>query len=181
VHDSIDGFKANPIGKISLGLAGQSYALVAKPLLPYLARPYEYVSPYLRKADSLADDGLRRVDAAFPAVKTPTAEIRGSIVDTVLLPVRVAAESKEYVFRTWDNQYRDIRKGEGEGAGASTGAAGAGASLLRVGRAAVSTGLTVTADSLAWLNSFLRAKGQQTKQAVQEKSSQASGNRAGSL
>ncbi len=141
---------------MSLELADQSYATFARPLMPLLSRPYQYVSPYVHKADALADSGLSRVEETFPIVKTPTDQLKGKITSTVYMPVRVASESKDYVARTWEDQYTHT-----DGAG-----------LFRAGRAMLSTGLVVTSDSLSWLGQFLSAKKEQSKQVVNEKTSQ---------
>lgn len=153
VHDSITGFKSNPIGQLSIDVVDQSYSTFAKPFLPYLSRPYQYVSPYVNKADSLADFGLRRIEETFPIVKTPTEKIKDTVTGTVFLPVTVASQSKDYVFRTWEDQYTHT---DGQG-------------ILRAGRAMVSTGLTVTSASLDWLSKFLGAKKEQAKQVAHEK------------
>ncbi|KAI9810162.1 MAG: hypothetical protein M1826_003748 [Phylliscum demangeonii] len=154
VHDSIVTFKGNALGQMSIGLADQSYQALAKPLLPYLARPYQYVSPYVHRADSLADSGLRKVEETFPVVRSPTDTLTRSLLHTVFLPARVAFESKDYVFKTYDDQYRSIHGGDG---------------LVKAGKAVVTTGFVVTSDSLTWLSAFLAAKKEQTKQVVNEK------------
>ncbi len=139
---------------MSLDLADQSYSTFAKPILPYLSRPFQYVSPYVHKADSIADQGLSRVEETFPVVKKPTNEVKGSVKDTILRPVYVASEGKDYVFKTWDDQYKGT----------------SGNGLFRPVRAMISTGLTVTADSISWLSQMLGAKKEQAKQTMSEKS-----------
>lgn len=154
VHDSISTFKSNPIGQLSLDIADQSYSTIAKPILPYLSRPYQYFSPYVQKADSIADQGLSKVDERLPILKTPTDQIKGTVFNTVFFPVRVAADSKNYVFKTYGDQYQSIDGQNG---------------LVKTGRAMVSTGLVVTSDSLTWLGNFLGSKKEQTKQVANEK------------
>lgn len=154
VHDSISGFKAHPIGQISLDIADQSYSTFAKPILPYLSGPYQYVSPYVHKADSIADVGLSKVEETFPIVKTPTDKIKDTVFSTVFFPVRVAADSKNYVFKTYGDQYHSIDGKNG---------------LVKTGKAMVSTGLVVTSDYLTWLGNFLGAKKEETKQVANEK------------
>lgn len=153
IKDSIHGFKSNPIGQMSVDLVDQSYSTFGKPLLPYLSRPYQYVSPYVRKADNIADHGLSRVEETFPVVKTPTEDLKNGVKATVFFPVRVAFEGKDYVFKTWDDQYK------------STGGNG----ITRPVRAMISTGLVVTSDSLSWLSEFIGAKKEQAKQTMNEK------------
>lgn len=121
--------------------------------MPYLARPYQYFSPYVHKADSIADKGLSKVDEQFPVVKTPTDKITGTVYNTVLFPFRFAAESKDYVVKTYGDEYQKI---EGNG-------------LAKPVKAVVSTGLTVTADSLTWLSHFVGAKKEQSKNVLGDK------------
>ncbi|KAI9801513.1 MAG: hypothetical protein M1833_002745 [Piccolia ochrophora] len=154
ISDSISGFKANPYGQKSLNLADQGYVTFAKPILPYLSGPYQYVSPYVAKADSLADTGLSKVEDTFPIVKTPTDKLKGTVFDTVFFPVRLASDSKDYVFKTYGSEYKKVG---GEG-------------IVTSGKAVITTSLVVTSDSLGWLSSFLGAKKEQTKHVVNEKS-----------
>lgn len=155
VHDSIHGFKSNPLGQMSIDLADQSYSTFAKPLMPYLSRPFQYVSPYVHKADSMADQGLKKVEETFPIVKSDTEEIQRSVIGTVFYPARLAYEGKNYVFKTWDDQY----KGTG------------GNGLFRPVRALVSTGLVVSSDALHRLSEVLGAKKEEAKQVMNEKTS----------
>ncbi|KAI9791189.1 MAG: hypothetical protein M1816_004181 [Peltula sp. TS41687] len=156
VCDSITTFKSNPIGQISLDLADQSYATFAKPVLPLLSRPYQYVSPYVHKADSMADHGLSKVEETFPIVKTPTGEIANKVLGTIFYPARVAYEGTDYVFKKYGDQYRNIDGGNG---------------LVRSSKAAVATGLVVTSESLNWLSQYVGAKKEQAKQVAGEKMS----------
>ncbi|KAI9816084.1 MAG: hypothetical protein M1832_005167 [Thelocarpon impressellum] len=142
ISDTISTFKSNPYGQKSLSLADQIYATFAKPLYPYLSGPYQYVSPYVSKADSLADSGLSKVEQTFPIVKQPTGQLRNSVTDVAFLPLRKATEGKDYVLNTYSSEYGKVG---GDG-------------LLTAGKAVISTGLVVTSDSLGWLSSFLSAK-----------------------
>jgi hypothetical protein len=153
INDSISTFKSNPIGQISIDLADQSYETFAKPVLPYFSRPYQYVSPYVHKADSIADHGLSKVEETFPIVKTPTGEIKNKVFSTIFYPARVAFEGKNYVFKTYGDQYKNID----------------GNTVVKTGKAMVTTGLVVTSDSLNWLSHFLGAKKEQAKQVTNEK------------
>lgn len=111
------------------------------------------VSPYVAKADSLADSSLKKVDQKFPIVKEDTDKIKGTAVDMAFFPLRKATEGKDYVFKTYNNQYK---KCGGQG-------------LITTGKASVSTSFVVTSDVLAWISSYLGAKKEQTKEKVNEK------------
>ncbi|KAI9807146.1 MAG: hypothetical protein M1825_005864 [Sarcosagium campestre] len=153
ISDSISTFKSNPYGQKSLDIADHGYATFAKPLITYLSGPYQYVSPYVAKADSVADSGLSKVDETFPFVKTPTDKIKGKAYETVSFPFRFATDSKDYVFKTYGSEYKKVG---GEG-------------IVTSGKAVITTGLVVTSDTLGWLSSFLGAKKDQAKQTLNEK------------
>ncbi|KAI9696072.1 MAG: hypothetical protein M1836_005903 [Candelina mexicana] len=153
VSDSISTFKSNPYGQKSLDLADHGYATFAKPVIPYLARPYSMVSPYVAKADSLADSSLKKVDQTFPIVKEDTDKIKATAVDTAFFPLRKATEGKDYVLETYNNQYKKC----------------GGRGLITTGKASVSTSLVVTSDVLAWISNYLGSAKDQTKEKVNEK------------
>ncbi|KAK2765580.1 hypothetical protein FQN54_008434 [Arachnomyces sp. PD_36] len=142
VSDSITTFKNNPYGKKSLYLADQGYSHFARPFLPYLSKPYGYVAPYLEKADSLGDQGLTRVDHTFPIVMEDTQTLKRKIVGYVTLPVRLADDGKRYVLDKYSDEYKNVQGG----------------GLFAVGKAVVSTGVSVTSESLAWVSSFLASR-----------------------
>lgn len=48
-------------------------------------------SPYVAKADDIADHGIAKVEEKFPILKEPTENITGIVTDTV-------ATSKQYAF-----------------------------------------------------------------------------------
>lgn len=153
VSDSIETFKSNPYGQKSISLADHGYKSIVAPVLPYAQGPYGYVKPYVEKADELADGGLKKVDEKFPIVKEDAEKIKGTIFDYALMPFVLAGQSKDYVLKTYSNEYKKCG-GDGYIAG---------------GKAMVTTGLVVTSDSLAWLSTFLNKKKEQTKEAVKEK------------
>merc|ERR1711939_680096 len=60
-----------PYGAKSLSIPPSLSHKLADPLLPSLTKPYQYVSPYITKADSLGDSTLSTIDSKFPVVKKP--------------------------------------------------------------------------------------------------------------
>ncbi|EEP82453.1 predicted protein [Uncinocarpus reesii 1704] len=138
VHDSLENLKANPYGQKSLELADQGYSQFAKPILPYFAKPYGYVAPYVTKADELGNEGLNRMDSTIPAVITASENIRGMIGGYMNAPFRLAEDGKGYVLDTYSSE----RSAVGDG-------------YFARGKAAVSTGLRLTADSCLWLREYL--------------------------
>lgn len=153
VADGLKHFQSNPYGQKSIEVADQGYKSIVTPILPYAQGPYGYVKPYVTKADEIAEGGLKKVDETFPIVKEDTQKIKDSIFDLALLPFRIANNSKNYVLKTYDGEYK---KCGGNG-------------YIASGKALVTTGLIVTSDSLAWLSTFLNEKKEQTKDVVKEK------------
>lgn len=153
ISDSISTFKSNPYGQKSLDLTQASYDKFAAPILPYFSKPYQYVSPYVKKADTLGDSTLQTLDTRFPAVKKPTGELYSEGKSLVFFPIKVGNDGKEYVFGTYS---KEVDKTKKEG-------------LVGYGKAVVSTGLIVGSDTLAWVSEFWQGKKQQAKEVKDEK------------
>lgn len=153
ISDSISTFKSNPYGAKSLDLTSAGYAKLGKTLIPYLSKPYEYVSPYVKKADSLGDSTLSTLDTKFPSVKKPTGELYDNAKGTAFFPIRKGMEGKDYVLNTYNSE---VKKVGGEG-------------LVTYGKAAVTTTLIISSDALTWLSNVLSAKKEQTKEVVNDK------------
>jgi hypothetical protein len=122
-------------------------------VIPYLAKPYEYVSPYVSRADTLGDQTLGKIDERFPVIKKPTAEIYSDTKGLVLLPYHKGLEGRDHVFQVWNTE---LKKSEQQ-------------NLYNYGKAAVTTALVVSNETLSWLSSFISAKKAETAQAVNEK------------
>jgi len=155
ISDSITTFKSNPYGAKATELTTTSYEKISKPLLPYLSKPYQYVSPYVSKADSLGDSTLSSLDSKFPVVKKPTGELYDDGKAIVFYPLKVGNDGKEYVFGVFGSEKKKVG---GEG-------------LVTLGKAAVATGLVVSSDAFGWLSGFLSRKKTEAKEVVNEKSS----------
>lgn len=153
ISDAISTFKSNPYGQKSLELSTHGYNVLAKPVLPYFSKPYEYVSPYVKKADSIGDSTLDTIDTKFPAVKKPTGELYDNATGFAFFPIRKAAEGKDYVFKTYNSECKKVG---GEG-------------LVTYGKAAVTTSLVVTSEALSWLSHFLGQKKAEAKEVANEK------------
>jgi len=153
VSDTIETFKKNKYGAKSLGYADQGYERFAKPVLPYLSKPYGYVAPYIAKADSFGDQGLNKVDETFPIVKEDTQKIRGTIVETAYLPLRLVTSTRQHVFEMYGSEYK---KCGGDG-------------MVASGKAVITTSLLLTQESLTWLSAFWASKKQQTKEVIHDK------------
>lgn len=122
-------------------MGDSAYKTFAKPVIPYFAKPYQYVQPYVKKADLIGDDTLSKIDQHVPVLKKPTGELWNEGVNIVFFPVRKGFETKDHVFDIYSSEYKKVG---GDG-------------LVTSGKAFVSTGLVVTSEALAWIGDFLRA------------------------
>ncbi|KAF7943814.1 hypothetical protein BTUL_0285g00010 [Botrytis tulipae] len=153
IHDSISTFKSNPYGQRSINLTATSYEKFGKPFIPYLQKPYQYVSPYVAKADELGDSTLSTIESKFPAVKKPTGELYSDGKYFVFYPITKSNEGKEYVLGKYNNE---VKKTEDQG-------------YFGYGKAVVSTGLIVSSEAFQWLSQFLSAKKAEAKEVTNEK------------
>ena len=154
-------FKSNSYGAKSIDLTNETYKKFVEPLVntPYAQKPYGYVAPYVQKADSLASDGLSRVDQTFPIVTKDSETIKNTVINFAFAPFRIVFEGRDYVLDTYGQEYKKCG-GDGYVAG---------------GKAMITTGMVVTSDTLAWLSSFLAQKSEQGKDYASQKYDQAHG------
>jgi len=153
ISDSISTFKSNPYGQKTLDLTTSSFNKFGKPVLPYLYKPYQYVSPYIAKADELGDSTLSTIDSKFPVVKKPTGEIYNDGKSIVFFPLVKGNEGKDYVLGKYNGE---VKKTGDQG-------------IVGYGKAMVSTGIIVSSEALQWLSAFMSAKKKETKETVNEK------------
>jgi len=153
VSDSISTFKSNPYGAKSLDLADSGYKSFVAPVLPYAQGPYGYVKPYVAKADEIADTGLSKVDNTFPIVKQDTQKIQSTVMGLVHLPFVMAFQGKDYVFKTYGNEYKKC----------------GGKTYIDGVKALITTSLVITSDSLSSLSGYLSQKKEQSKEVVKDK------------
>jgi hypothetical protein len=93
------------------------------------------------------------VDNRFPIVKEDTSALKEKVQGIVLFPLRVANDGKEYIFKTYDDEYK------------KTGGKGLGTTV----KAVISTELKVTADVFSWVAEFLGQKKQEAKKTADQK------------
>ncbi|KAI9891990.1 MAG: hypothetical protein M1814_002185 [Vezdaea aestivalis] len=152
IDDSVTGFKQNAYGQRSISLADQGYATFAQPLLQYLQRPISIVTPYVKQVDSVADQGLSKIEDRFPAVKTPTDEVKGSISGYVAYPFQLAGGYRDHVFKTWSEENK---KNSG--------------SVLTPFKAFLTTGIILTADGFSLIATQLGKGKEEAEKKVKEK------------
>lgn len=144
VSDSIATFKGNAYGAKSIEVADATYSRFGKPVEPYLRTPYSYAAPYIQKADSLADSGLKTVDNHFPIVREETHTIKDTVLSYAFFPVHVAGQSYEYLYNTWSDEYSKTANKNNRGPGITT-----------LVMAAISTELKVASDAFQAIADFL--------------------------
>jgi len=147
VSDSITVYKTNPYGQKSIEIVSVAYDRLGKPFVPYLQGPYSFFAPYIQKADGLADQGLGKVEQTFPIIKEDTEKVRSAALEIAVLPLKLAGEGRDYVFKTYDAEYK---KTGGEG-------------IFTAAKAVISTELKLTADILQTVAGFLSSKKEQAK------------------
>jgi len=162
VSDSITYYKTNTYGAKSLSIANQFYATAEqnlyKPISPYLTRPYAYVAPYLTKADSIGVSSLSAIESRFPIVKEDTETVKSKVYSTATLPIRVpldlAREGKNYVFKTYDEEYSKTDGADG---------------IFKQAKAVISTELKLTVDALQYVRSIFVQKKEQAEKLYEKK------------
>lgn len=152
ISDSITTFKTNPYGAKSLDLTTASLQRL-EPLLPYLAKPYQYVSPYVQKADSLGDSTLSTIETRFPLVKKPTGELYSEGRDIVFFPLKKGTEGKEYVIGVFGSEKK---KAGQEG-------------LVGYGKALIGTGFIVGGEAYKLVSGYLAGSKKEVNEVVSEK------------
>lgn len=158
VSDSIGFYKENPYGAKSLSLAHDVYQRFFTPFQPYLEGPYSYVAPYVTKADSLGDAGLKKIDSTFPIVKEETATLKGKVTDVAMFPIVLGSQGKDYVFSTYSEQ----RKGADQEKGLISKAVAEAKALLF-------TEYKIGSDAFHILTSFLTQKKEEGKKFAEQK------------
>ncbi|KAK8087114.1 perilipin-like protein- Mpl1 [Apiospora phragmitis] len=96
----------------SIELGDSAYQTFAKPLLSIFARPYQYVSPYVKKADHLGAGALNKIDERLPALKKPTNELYLGGKQVVFYPVVKGKETTDHVFSIYSSECKKVG-GEG--------------------------------------------------------------------
>jgi hypothetical protein len=150
IHDGVSTFKENPYGQKSLQLGDSAYKTFAKPVVPYFARPYEYVSPYVKKADSIGDQTLAKIEEKFPVVKKLIGELYTEAKGLVFFPLRKGLEGKDHVVKTYSDEC--TKSGE--------------AGIVTYGKALVTTAFILGNETVSWVSGFLSAKKQEAKTAA---------------
>ncbi|KAH6985533.1 hypothetical protein EDB80DRAFT_590426, partial [Ilyonectria destructans] len=152
--------KADEYGQKSIQLGNSAYKTFAAPVLPWFAKPIEYVSPYVQKADELGDKTLDRIDERFPIVKKPTSELYNETKGLILLPYTKGLKGKDHVLQVYSTEYNKNEQ------------AGLVAGLVAHGKAIFTTILLVSNETLSWLSSFVSAKKAEATQKVNDKINQ---------
>jgi len=130
------------------------YNTVAAPVVPYLAKPFEIVKPYVKAADDLGDKILSKLDERFPAVKTPTGDLVNGVFAIVSLPIRVGSAGRDHLLTTYNAEYKKCGNNN---------------SVTTLSKATVTTALIITTESLTAISNFVGSKKEDVKQSVNER------------
>ncbi|EQL01955.1 hypothetical protein G6O67_005938 [Ophiocordyceps sinensis] len=153
ISDGIHTFKSNEYGQRSIKLGDSAYQTFARPVMPWFAKPYQFISPYVQTADCIGDKTLDRFDEHFPVVRKPTSELYRDTRSLILLPLNKGIEGRDHVFQVYA---AEVKKTEQQG-------------IVAQGMAAVSTALVVSNETLCWLGSLLSAKKDEATKAINDK------------
>jgi hypothetical protein len=153
INDGVSTFKSNPYGQKSIEIGDSAYKTFAVPVMPYFSKPYQFVSPYIKKADSLGDMTLSKVDERFPVVKKPTGELYEDARNLVMMPYRVSLAGKDHVLSTYSTEKKKV----------------GGENLMTYGKAIITTALIITSETVTSVSSYLTTKKEGVKNSVDEK------------
>jgi len=156
VNDSIHTIQNNELGQRAIKLTDSAYKTFAAPILPYFAKPYGYVSPYVQKADAIGDQTLGKIDERFPAVRRPTQDIVKDTRALIFLPYNKAFEGRDHVYGIYSEEYK---KTQNQG-------------VVAHSMAALSTVFVVSNETLSWLSGYFSNKKQKASEVINEKVNQ---------
>ncbi|KAF8458531.1 hypothetical protein BDZ91DRAFT_743096 [Kalaharituber pfeilii] len=129
------------------------HARVLKPIGPFFIKVNDYASPYVSKADELADQGLGKVEAKFPILKEPTENVKSKVSEQLQNPRKFAEDlyesgleftnkQKEHILNVYKQKLADE---ESKG-------------LLPVAKASLSTSFTLAVESYGWFCSAVSSR-----------------------
>ena len=112
ISDSLSAVQQHPLGQRSISITSTAYDKFIRPFTPYFIKVNEYASPYVSKADEIADQGLGKVEATFPILKEPTENVKSKVTEQLQSPKKIAGnlygtglslanEKKDYVFKVY--------------------------------------------------------------------------------
>ena len=153
IKDGMTTVKKNQLAQRSIQLSDTAYRTLAGPVIPFLTRPYQYVSPYIERADQLGDKTLTTVDERFPLIKKPTGEIYADARSLVLLPYHTGLQGKEHVLGVYSAECKKL----------------GGESLLVYSKALVGTVFAISGETLDWFSAYLAARKGDAKDMANEK------------
>lgn len=93
------------------------------------------------------------VEERVPIVKSETKEIKQTAFDFAHWPFVQLDNGKNYLFSTYENEYK---KCGGDG-------------IVAGSKAAITSSLVISADILGWVSSLLKAKKEEARETIKEK------------
>ncbi len=98
VSDGITTVKQNKLGQQGIAFGNFSYNNFAKPVMSMFSKPYQFVSPYVKKADEVGDRTLSRLDEQFPVVTKPTADVYADSKTLVFYPYTKGVDTTRHIY-----------------------------------------------------------------------------------
>ncbi|KAK6065879.1 hypothetical protein SCUP234_12331 [Seiridium cupressi] len=152
VNDALSYYQSNPYGKKSIELGDSAYQTFAKPFLPFLAKPYQYVSPYVKKADHLGAGALSKIDEKLPILTESTESIQAKGKQVAFYPVVKTRETTDHLFSVYNSEAKKV----------------GGQGVVTTGKALISTGIVLTTEALNWISEVLRSGKEKAKETGSE-------------
>lgn len=160
VSDSVHAVQQHPLGQRSISITSTAYDKFLRPFTPYFIKVNEYASPYVSKADEIADQGLGKVEATFPILKEPTENVKSKVTEQLRGPGKIAGnlygtglslanEKKDYVIQVYHDE---LAKDGSDG-------------YLPAAKAGITTSFVVAADGIQWVVDTLSKKAPATNEA----------------
>lgn len=122
----------------------------------------------MAKADSLASDGLTRVEKHFPIVTEQPAVIKKTLLGYARAPFDTLEEGRAYLFNTYDSEYQKCG-----GPNSIFNSSAKDISFLAAFKALITTALVIMSDLLAWLSAYIGQKQKESRDFASAKYHQA--------
>ena len=166
ISDTISAYQSNYYGAKSIDLVDYAHSHYIDPVLESKQgkQAQSYIHPYAAKADSLGEEGLKRVETHFPLIKEDTATVRETVISFILTPVTLPLSYARWGYDWLNETYaNEVKSAGGEKAG-----------LIAQGKALVSTGLVVVGESASWVREMLAKAKKESEEKAEEAKDEAS-------
>ncbi len=73
--------------------------------------PYQYVSPYFKKADEAGDKTPSRIDDRFPVVTKLTADVYAETKSLVFYPYNKSLDTAKHIYKVYGDERKQFSQG----------------------------------------------------------------------